>query len=284
MDNIASILQEDKKTLIKRIRKGARHKGRDCWLWTPENTVNKICLVAHIDTVWDNGKVPVKRILHDKEQGLIWSPDGLGADDRAGVYAAIAIFKSVPEPYKPCILFTDYEEVGGLGAEEAANRFYKELSPCAYFIELDRRGSDDAVFYNGEPDDFIEYIEEFGFKQAKGSFSDISIICPAVNRCGVNLSIGYYGEHTAGEYLNTKQMRMTMKRVNNMLISHGKNPRDWFLPEGTDKWDNYYQMIECPKCGAIQDLYEVEYNDSCCIECGKFLKERDKDRFLTFAE
>ena len=48
-----------------------------------------IALVAHMDTVF---KKPATRVYYDKEQGVMWSPDGLGADDRAGIFAILNIF------------------------------------------------------------------------------------------------------------------------------------------------------------------------------------------------
>ena len=69
-----------------------------------------IMLVAHLDTVF---KQPPKNIYYDKEEGVIWSPQGLGADDRAGVFAICQIIKAGLRPH---IIFTTDEEVGGLGA------------------------------------------------------------------------------------------------------------------------------------------------------------------------
>ena len=43
-----------------------------------------IALVAHLDTV--HLRQPVN-FFYDQEQDVLWSPQGLGADDRAGVYA-----------------------------------------------------------------------------------------------------------------------------------------------------------------------------------------------------
>ena len=37
-----------------------------------------IALVAHMDTVF---KTPPEDIYYDKEKNVMWSPDGLGADD-----------------------------------------------------------------------------------------------------------------------------------------------------------------------------------------------------------
>ena len=46
-----------------------------------------IALVAHMDTVFTK---PASQVYYDKEQGVIWSPPGLGADDGAGIFSVIS--------------------------------------------------------------------------------------------------------------------------------------------------------------------------------------------------
>ena len=50
-----------------------------------------IGLVAHVDTVFPE---PPEDIYYDREKGVMWSPQGLGADDRAGVFAILKIIQS----------------------------------------------------------------------------------------------------------------------------------------------------------------------------------------------
>ena len=69
-----------------------------------------IALVAHLDTVFDN---PPKHIFFDHDQDVMWSPNGMGADDRAGVFA---IIKIISHGFRPHIIFTHDEELGGDGA------------------------------------------------------------------------------------------------------------------------------------------------------------------------
>ena len=58
-----------------------------------------IALLAHLDTVH---VTPVEQLFFDKQQSVVWSPEGLGADDRAGVYAIIQI---IEKGYRPHIIF-----------------------------------------------------------------------------------------------------------------------------------------------------------------------------------
>lgn len=169
-----------------------------------------IALVAHMDTVFPR---PAQEVYYDRQKNVIWSPDGLGADDRAGIFAIIQIIKM---GFRPHIILTTDEEKGALGADKLAmiECPFKDLR---YIIQLDRRGAIDCVFYSCDNIEFIDYIEAFGFAEAIGSFSDISVICPAWKIAGVNLSIGYRDEHSVSEVLFVGYMLNTIDKVVRML-------------------------------------------------------------------
>ena len=169
-----------------------------------------IALVAHMDTVF---KTPVSDLYYDQRKGVLWSPDGLGADDRAGVFA---ILKILQEGFRPSVIFTTDEEQSGLGASALAQ------IPCPipnlkYMIELDRRGSNDCVFYDCYCPEFVDYIESFGFCEKWGSFSDISFLMGEWLVCGVNISVGYEDEHSIAETCNISALYDTIKKVKKML-------------------------------------------------------------------
>lgn len=169
-----------------------------------------IALVAHLDTVFD--KAPTE-IYYDREKNVIWSPQGLGADDRAGVFA---IIKIIGAGLRPHIIFTTDEEIGGFGAQ-SISKLECPFKDLRYIIQLDRRGFMDCVFYECDNKDFTKYVEDFGFQEAYGSFSDISFICPEWEIAGVNLSIGYKDEHTYSERLFVTPMLATIEKVKVML-------------------------------------------------------------------
>ena len=166
-----------------------------------------IGLVAHMDTV----VYPKVEKIKEKN-GIVSAKYGLGADDRAGIYA---IVKLIQKGYRPTIIFTNQEEVGGLGA--------KALSMCLedlrakYLIQLDRRGKDDAVFYDCPNKKFKDYVCGFGFTEQTGIYSDISFLCPVWDIAGVNLSVGYFYEHTEKECLNLEYLEETIVKVEKML-------------------------------------------------------------------
>ena len=175
-----------------------------------------VLLVAHLDTV--HQKLP--EIFYDKKQGIIWSPQGIGGDDRCGVYAILKII----EKYKPYVLFTTDEEVGGLGAEAFTKEIDRPLIyPINFAIEIDRRGFNEAVFYDCGNDKFINFILQYGFTEEWGSFSDISVLSPAFDIASVNLSAGYYNEHTNHEYIVLGDLNHTIERVKKILRSQETN-------------------------------------------------------------
>lgn len=230
-----------------------------------------IALVAHLDTVFT---VPPEDIYYDIRKGVLWSPDGLGADDRAGVFAILKIIKS---GFKPHIIFTTDEERGGIGAMQLTMKEsqspFKELK---YIIELDRRGTNDCVFYSCDNDDFVRYIESFGFIEAVGSFSDISEICPVWEIAGVNLSIGYQDEHSISETLHIGPLFDTINKVK-CLLNDANNVESFkYIPSTYSFYQQWYNQMY-----GDHDLYtgypsEFDDYDSMtviCNTCGKPFSE-----------
>lgn len=216
-----------------------------------------IALVAHLDTVFPK---PAKEILYDRQKNVIWSPAGLGADDRAGVFAIIQIIR---KGYRPHIIFTTDEETGAQGAMALG----KEKCPfkdLRYMIELDRRGSNDCVFYDCDNPEFIKYVEKFGFAEAIGSFSDISVLMEDWLIAGVNLSIGYRDEHSISEVLFVEHMLNTIQRVCNML-DEKEIPKFEFIP---------YEY-NSPYAFNWYRLYKNDYDKNKCWLCGQKFNETE---------
>ena len=194
--------------------KGA--KKNEYWTFLQGSSKDAVCLVAHADTVhWNDPE----QVFYDPQHQVYWSPTGLGADDRAGCYAVWSLWEKLKG--KHSVLITTGEESGGIGATDASEILEKELAQHSFFIQFDRRGSKDAVFYDVGSHKFEKYV--LGrlprFREAHGSFTDICILCPTAQKCGVNLSIGYKNEHTEKEYLNVKHMHRTMQDVARWLKS-----------------------------------------------------------------
>lgn len=179
--------------------------------------VAPVMLVAHLDTVH---KESVKTICASADGNVLMSPQGIGGDDRCGVYALVTAFDTAQ--VKPWLLFTCDEEVGGRGADtfcviHAQGKFPTQLDEIKFIVEVDRRGANDAVYYDCSNFDFEDYISGKGFITAQGSFSDISLIAPELGVAAVNLSSGYYNAHTLHEHICLSELERTIEKVVEMI-------------------------------------------------------------------
>ena len=174
-----------------------------------------IVLIAHMDTVHEQKEQCL--FLYDLDKNIATTKYTLGFDDKAGI---AAIFKIIKKGYRPHIIFTHDEEIGGGGSRMLVNDYRTcPFTPTPkYMIQLDRRGTHDCVFYDDDNKEFIKYVESFNhFKEAIGSFTDISTIAPVWDISGVNLSIGYFNEHTNNEYLDVDAWCKTIDEVIRMI-------------------------------------------------------------------
>ncbi len=159
-------------------------------------------LIAHLDTVH---KITPSIICYSKDGNYMMSPQGIGGDDRCGVYIILELLNKLP--FRPYVLFTMGEEIGGIGANAFIEYIIDHDIPnLKYIVEYDRKGNNDCVFYKCDNPDFTKFVEQFGFKEAYGTFSDISVIAPELGVAAVNLSSGYYSPHTEHEYVSIKDM------------------------------------------------------------------------------
>lgn len=177
-----------------------------------------VLIVAHMDTVFKN---PPKNIYLNKNTRILSSsPDeGIGGDDRCGIFEILSILH---HGYRPHIAIFDKEEIGShgineMGVVEFIKDYPKKIEGLKYVVELDRKGKKDAVFYSCGNKNFQDYIQEFDFKLAIGSCSDIAVIMPAWNVAGVNLSNGDYLEHTKNEYIKLDEVYGTIEKLKAMM-------------------------------------------------------------------
>jgi hypothetical protein len=174
-----------------------------------------MCLVAHYDTL---ARYPLR--VYSK--GNVVHGDGtspLGADDRAGCFAILDILRRLHAKGKalPSVLLTNGEESGGTGV---INWLESEIwaGKDWLFVELDRANANEYVHYSDTlPKPVRDYIEGFGFVQGSGTYSDIADISDELLVPSVNLSIGYYRQHSALERLHLDELAMTIRRVLAMI-------------------------------------------------------------------
>ena len=169
-----------------------------------------VLLVAHLDTVHE--ELPTS-ILYDVQKNTVSSPSGIGGDDRCGVYMILKIIKK----YNCSVLFCEDEEKGLIGATKFTKAAFAKDLDFNYIIEFDRKGKNDAVFYNCDNDEFEDFITAEYFEKSYGSFSDISAVAPFIGRAAVNLSCGYYNAHTSEEYTIFSQLKHCLRFVKTII-------------------------------------------------------------------
>ena len=174
-----------------------------------------VLLTAHMDTVHDEPVKDFYEYVNEKGQHILSSPQGIGGDDRCGIYMILDIIKD----HKCSVLFCEDEESGGIGSRKfCKTELIKDLENMKYLIELDRANGNDSVFYDCDNPEFTQFIEEnTEYKEAGGTFSDISHLAPECMVAAVNLSCGYYHAHTLEEEVVVEEMLHTIEVVKKLL-------------------------------------------------------------------
>jgi len=199
--------------------------GDKQFVYVPGTRKDRVLLVAHADTVWDGTPVQPRvkdNIIYsgEREKDVVCAGRynsevkrrgvGIGADDRAGC-AALWSLRNLGHS----LMITSGEEKGCISAKWLMQTPYweDELNKTHQFaIEFDRRGRSDIVFYDIATKTFADYVKkQTGYKPCSGSFSDICCLCEDL--CGVNISVGYYNEHTAEEKIRVDQWLNTLMTV-----------------------------------------------------------------------
>lgn len=210
------------------------------YVYVPGTRDDRVLLVAHADTVGTRPPVSVDWKGNIATVGATYIPPKstnvtpisressyysiapktvLGADDRAGC-AIMWTFRNSGHS----LLICDEEELGCVGAEEAAIELVDFKSPdCLsrhlFAIEVDRRGDTNYVFYDVSTPEFETWIASTlpAWSKEYGSFSDIACICEHAEICGVNLAAGYLYEHTRQEVLMFDAWRRSRAAVERIL-------------------------------------------------------------------
>lgn len=223
-----------------------------------------VLLLAHMDTVHD--KLP-NVIVCDEEKGILSSPNGIGGDDRCGIFMVLEIIKN----YNCSVLFCEDEENGGIGAKKFIETdLAKELS-FNYAIEFDRKGKNDAVFYDCDNEEFEDFITEEFFKSSWGTFSDISVVAPFLKCAAVNLSCGYYNAHTTKEYVVIKEMLASMNAACKILDRTTEKDKFEYI-EAT--YSNYYGRYDA----YYDDYYYQRYYSGAQTYKGYSKKEEKEEK------
>ena len=214
--------------------------GKHNFVYVPGKRADRVVLIAHADTVWDEYYLRelypyVDLKLADRLPDMAHKPVfdgqfvyqngsldwGIGADDRAGC-AMLWLLRDSGHS----LLITDGEEHGQISSHYLTENYpaiAEELNHHRYMIQLDRRGGTDYKTYSLPVTyEFCRFIETHtGFTDAgKTARTDIVALCSRI--CCVNLSVGYRREHTPQEFLSYPDWLNTLTIVSRML--EGEQP------------------------------------------------------------
>lgn len=222
--NIFGMTQEKLKGYLcaKMKAMGREFVSRKGYLYSPGHT--PVMLVAHLDTVH---KTPVQSLCASPD-GILMSPEGIGGDDRCGVMMILELMKE----HNCHILFCEDEETGAVGARCYVRDMKDQYPDLNYIVEIDRHGTKDCVFYDCDNEKFVDFVEQFGFKENYGTFSDISVLAPAIGAAAVNISSGYFHEHTTHEHVDLGVMERNVACLSKMISTYGGKfeyiPSKWY--------------------------------------------------------
>ncbi len=280
MIKLKQLLEMSKDEIIGMI-KSITDEHHPLWWLKHGTTKSNLFLVAHVDSVYEKRK----KVLYDPEYGLyIAIGNPLGADDRAGVYALLSLMDTGAS-----LLFLDGEESGGLGAYTfcswaKSTGMDKEVSA---FIEMDRRGRNDVVFYHEEPKKFKKL---FGaYRETTGIFSDVDVIGRELGISSANLSVGFQDNHLDHETLNHNHLMSSIKNVRK-IISQWNNKK-WRVVSKSGKWgwmrgkydNNVFSKTDFSSYGKHGMLFNTSEGNEYVDEYGEVIYGNDKvlDNYFT---
>jgi hypothetical protein len=224
---------------------------------------DRVLLVAHADTVW--GALPIEPDLHagivfSKKRHAKWSRKnkfggstdqwgvGIGADDRAGCEIVWRL-----RELGHSLLITTGEEIGCVASRRIMNNedWHKIIASHQFAVQFDRHGKTDIVFYDVGTKSFAEYVKKStGFIPVEGLSTDIRFLCQDI--CGVNMSVGYYDEHTSDERLVLEEYENTFAVAHNWL----KQPQ---IPKFPFSFREKYEVPRKNYFNSSTNIYDSDF-------------------------
>lgn len=220
-----------------------------------------VALVAHMDTVHKSPPT----VCMSNDGNILMSPQGIGGDDRCGIFMILKILQH----QKCSVIFTEDEETGCVGAKKFIKTAY---NPNAnWIIEFDRKGNNDAVFYGCDNNDFTKFItdKKYGFKEERGSVSDISHIAPHLKIAAVNFSSGYFSPHSSSEYIVMSDVINNINRAL-QIIEDGSETKYEYVEK---KYGGCTSAYTGGYSGYANGGYSSSYNDLYDEDYGWYYEE-----------
>lgn len=232
---------------------------------TMKDTDNLPVIIAHTD-ISKGVKTPTTgNLQYVQNTKMFYSPNGLGADDRAGCFVIGELIKN-PD-INAIYLLTDEEEVGCIGANHfCTTESFKTVEKVATcFISIDRRrefdGSSSIATYGYSSKKLEEIITtQTTRKVVQGSTTDCKVLSSksgsklngiTIGTACVNFSCGYQNEHSSNEKLYMDELLVTLKDITKVLTSGQLNDSK-FTYSNEDKIYDYF--------GGYNNAYQSKKN------------------------
>lgn len=212
-------------------------EGNKRFVFVPGHRPDKVLIVAHADTAWDDSEEDISPVRKNRE--IISSKQdkkiGIGADDRVGCY-----FVWKMRNLGHSLLITSGEEKGCLASFwiKSHDKWKKKLNDeHCWMVEFDRKGKNDLALYDVGTNKFAEFLKkETGMTPCSGGFrTDIKVLCEDI--CGVNVSVGYYDQHLATEKIILSEMFTSFRKFYNLL----KKPQEKYVLDKSDIFRPVYE-------------------------------------------
>jgi hypothetical protein len=198
-----------------------RGEGIASFVYVPGKRSDRVLLVAHADTFWEDEWKREGYNIYMNGQG-----EGNGSEGRAGCAILWQLRNSGHS-----LLVINGREHGLRGAHFIADEntdIFEEINNSHQFaLEFSFKDHNFFMTYGLGSPKFDNYIEnEFGLFSAMQLFyetiktwrdSDISVLCREI--CGANISTGTYNMHRSDEYTDEDQWLDTLDKAREMLIS-----------------------------------------------------------------
>lgn len=247
------------------------------------NSTYMPCIIAHMDTVF-YFDFPRKLIQNGNFISAINAKTkkscGLTADDSNGIYCALRLLNVLPA-IKIC--FTTQEEVGGIGALKATENveFFKNVN---FLLQADRKGHSDIIIHtNGEKiaseafiTDISPIIKKYDYTFERGIFTDVGEIACEIGISGINISCGYYNEHTEKEICNIQELHKCLNLMKKIITTiRNKKPYKVEFPSFNYQKEFFhkYNFLDSIPYNDKDPYYELFPCDTCkdmdCMHCTK---------------
>jgi len=252
---------------------------------TRQDPTNRTLFTAHVDTV--HRKMGANKI---RKTDSTWYADGapLGADDGVGCALLMhLIHAKVPAYY----VFTQGEEVGGIGAKHLAKDHATLLAQFDRAIAFDRKGTDSVITHQGygrtASDVFGQALADalnetdltgnlMYSPDETGVYTDTAEFTDTIPEC-TNVSCGYYSEHTDKEHLDMHhfaQLGRAVVLIDWDALPTSRDPKVLEVKEygytasnSTNKYDPKWYTSAYSSYPSYDEAYYGSEADEYLMEC-----------------